>query len=317
MNPTSLKGIKLADPAAGITQIEPPTGNSTGLAALQFPLDTPPGRRGVQPALAIAYNSAGRNGWLGVGWDLHLSEIQVDTRFGVPKYNGSETYVLDGEMLTPIAPPSGAPVGGQYFARRVEGTFDWIQRLGNNAAEHTWVVADKNGLKAFYGEASASRLADPAPAHRNIFRWSLSRIRDAFGNELKVTYQTDAGTNPEAFVQLYPSSIEYTSNATTGLAAAYRVDFVRGGPSGSSCDRSDEIIDAEAIAEIQRKSGRTAGASVPERGIVMETVALPWPAAGRRPPVPRARCAAGDVLPAPRTQGASTAADTGPSADRR
>jgi hypothetical protein len=85
-NPTSLKDIKLADPAAGIAQIEAPAGNSTGGANLRVGVEVPPGRRGLQPDLAITYSSEAGNGWLGVGWNLEMPSVQVDTRFGAPKY---------------------------------------------------------------------------------------------------------------------------------------------------------------------------------------------------------------------------------------
>ncbi len=193
LNPTSMKDIKVANPAAGIDVIEPPVANSRGTAELYFPIEVPPGRRGIRPNLAITYSSESRNGWLGVGWDLRMSAIQIDTRFGVPKYDGTETYLLDGQMLTLMVDangqptqPSGAPPGGYYFVRRVEGAFDWIQRFGTTPDTFTWLVTDKNGTKTYYGETSTARLSDPAGPSGNIFRWSTSRVADPFGNEMKV-----------------------------------------------------------------------------------------------------------------------------------
>ena len=40
----------------------------TGRASMAIPIVVPPGRRGVQPSLALAYSSSTRNGWVGVGW---------------------------------------------------------------------------------------------------------------------------------------------------------------------------------------------------------------------------------------------------------
>ena len=118
LNPTSLKDMKLADPAAGIALMAPPTANSRGTANLRYPIDVPPGRHGLQPDVGITYDSDRQNGWLGVGWDLEMSSIQIDTRFGVPKYDGTETYLLDGEMLAPAPTnPPGAPSGPTYFQR--------------------------------------------------------------------------------------------------------------------------------------------------------------------------------------------------------
>jgi len=257
INPTSLKDMKLADPAAGIALIQAPTANSRGTANLRFPIEVPPGRHGVQPDLAITYDSDRQNGWLGVGWDLSMSSIQVDTRFGVPKYDGSETYLLDGEMLAPMVNasgqptnPPGAPLGPTYFQRRVEGRFDWIARSGTVATGFTWLVTTKDGVKLSYGSSTGSRLSDPQAANKT-FRWLLDRVTDPLQNQMSITYQSDTGQtafggpivgNSEPFVQLYPAQIDYTSHPS--LSAAYHVFFKLGGPDGgTTCNRPDTIID--------------------------------------------------------------------------
>src|SRR5262249_22798026 len=114
-NPNSLKEIKAADPGAGINLIELPQPNNKGDARLSYPIEVPPGRAGMQPQLAVSYTSGEHNGWLGLGWDVSLSAITIDTRWGVPRYDAgtetepareTETYLLDGEQLTPPAHPA-------------------------------------------------------------------------------------------------------------------------------------------------------------------------------------------------------------------
>jgi hypothetical protein len=56
-NPNTIKGMKLGDPGAGITMIEPPQAGPSGAAQLSYPIETPPGRNGVQPEIALTYNS--------------------------------------------------------------------------------------------------------------------------------------------------------------------------------------------------------------------------------------------------------------------
>ena len=136
----------------------------------------------------------------------------------MPAYDGTETYLLDGQALTPIAPPTGAPAGGDaYFARRVEGRFDWIQRVGSTPSTYTWVITDKSGTQAFYGESTA-RLSDPSVTNGNIFRWSLSRVRDVFKNEMKVRYEQENFTTP---ADPSPRRRSIPSRSTT-RDAAYR-----------------------------------------------------------------------------------------------
>ena len=74
------------------------------LPILVFPIEIPAGRQGIQPNLSLQYNSAGGNGWMGLGWDLSVPAITVETRWGVPLYSPyveSESYLMSGEQLTP------------------------------------------------------------------------------------------------------------------------------------------------------------------------------------------------------------------------
>ena len=64
----------------------------TGTATTSIPIAVPPGRGGVQPNLALVYNSANGNGWVGLGWKLEKSVIERQTRFGL-NYAG-DAYVF-------------------------------------------------------------------------------------------------------------------------------------------------------------------------------------------------------------------------------
>jgi RHS repeat-associated protein len=246
-NPNTMKGVKAGEPGAGITLIQPPEASSSGSAHLSYPIETPPGRNGIGPHLALTYDSdrVNANGWLGVGWDLRMSSIEIDTRFGVPKYDGTETYMIDGTMLVPTQAPAGAPSGGQYYARRIEGAFDWIQRQGGGPTNYSWTVTDKKGTVYTYGSPALncgtfvtpascnSRLANPNSGRTaNIFRWYLEKVRDQYGNVMTITYLHDkTPTNPaptdEVFDAVYPMAIDYTSSDTSSpkLAPNYHVTF--------------------------------------------------------------------------------------------
>jgi RHS repeat-associated protein len=240
LNPTSLKEIKVADPAAGVPLIAPPTPSSKGTANLSHPIEVPPGRRGMQPGLAITYDSDGGNGWLGVGWNLAIPTIEIDTSFGVPKYDieGKDSYLLNGEALTPAtSAPAGAPPG-KYFWRRREGRFDWIQRVEQSSGVFHWVVTDKAGLKYTYGQNNAARLMRFDGTNfdsRKTFKWFLEKVEDLYGNQIRYTYDntTDRGVLPavppnasgEPFIQVYPKEIFYTEFRGATANAPYRVRF--------------------------------------------------------------------------------------------
>src|SRR5215211_5323263 len=102
----SLSGLQYADPTEQMVLMEPPEPNNHGGAVLQHPLLIPNGRGGFQPNLVLAYDSGAGSSWVGTGWDLSVGAIEVDTRWGVPRYSAdkeSETYLLDGEVLSPTA----------------------------------------------------------------------------------------------------------------------------------------------------------------------------------------------------------------------
>ena len=227
-NPNSMKDVKLGDPAAGIDLITAPEASSDGAAHLSYPIKLPPGRHGMHPSLALSYSSETANGWLGVGWTLPVSAIEIDTRFGVPNYDGKDVYLLDGQPLT--------TTDGQFYSRRAEGRFDRIERFGSSAATHYFIVTDKAGTQFVYGQSDCSsqsdcgRLAMPDGA-KNTFRWYLERVQDTFGNTVTYHYRHMSGVTPGPgtglpWVQTYLSTIDYTGHVgTPALEPRYHVVF--------------------------------------------------------------------------------------------
>lgn len=274
-NPTQIKDMKVANPGARVNLIAPPEANAMGEARLFYPIELPPGRAGLAPALSLTYNSSAANGWLGLGWDLQTSMITIDTRWGAPRYladKESETYLIDGEQMTPMAHRSAfvdrtSPAEGKIFHTRVEGRFRDIRRFGDAPANYRWEVRDKDGTIFFYGGDrtaldSASVLTDDANANSGaVFRWMLKEIRDANGNTVRYSYarQSDAGTGngmgPAPGHALYCKAIEYTGRP--GEAGAYRVSFTRDRERGET-RRPDMTIDARGgfklvVADLLRR----------------------------------------------------------------
>jgi RHS repeat-associated protein len=255
-NPNTIKDIKAADPGAGINLIEPPQANNMGDARLSYPIEIPPGRNGMQPQLAVSYNSSGGNGWLGLGWDLSVPSVTIDTRWGVPRYNPkdeTETYMVAGEMLTPVA-HRGEFVdreADKQFYPRIEGSFNRIIRHGDDPAKYWWEVTGKNGVKNFYGGTSAG--LDPAAVLSNgpggnIFRWALKQTVDPNGNMVTYFYEEveDYGVGVTANNvigrQLYLKKINYTGYENS--PGKYEVVFIRERELTPEIKREDVTIDA-------------------------------------------------------------------------
>ncbi|MDQ3786657.1 MAG: sugar-binding protein, partial [Actinomycetota bacterium] len=245
-NPNEIKDLEAANPGEGVALIEPPAASPTGEAGLRYPLLTPPGRAGIQPSLALQYNSSGGNGWLGMGWDVAVPSISIETRWGVPRYSAgleTETYVMGGEQLTPVAHRS-APVARtaeKVFHTRVEGNFARIVRHGSSPDEYWWEVTDKKGTVSVFGNDAGTRLTDAAG---NIAVWALREVRDLNGNLMRLHHaKVSDGGVPNATVQgaaLYPRKITWTGRGTT--EGRYSVTFLRDRDRGEP-RRADVQID--------------------------------------------------------------------------
>jgi RHS repeat-associated protein len=246
-NPNQIKDIKAADPGSKVNLIDPPNPNNSGDAGLSYSLEVPPGRAGLQPELAVAYNSAGGNGWIGAGWDVTTPAVTIETRWGVPRYDGgleTETYLLNGEQLTPVAHrgPLRARSAEKVFHSRVEGRFDRIVRHGDSPTNYWWEVTGKDGTRMTFGGAPNTTLTD---GRSNIATWVLREIRDTNDNVVRYQHvRVDDGGVAGARVpgsNLYPQRITYTGHGST--EGRYSVTFVRDRERGEP-RRPDVQIDA-------------------------------------------------------------------------
>ena len=251
--PTSIKELKAADPLEGLTLMQPPTANNSGTANLSYPIEIPAGRQGMQPNLALTYSSGGGNGWLGVGWDIYIPSITVETRWGVPRYDQimeSEVYLYEGEQLVTKGSngnfrgmphrtnhwTSRASLGNeeQFFPRRNE-VFDSIVRHGNGPSNYWWSVTHRNGVTDYYGKKHGAATVNHSsvlcdPDKHNIAQWMLTESVDLSGNWVRYYYSTESrksvtGASINYGTQVYLDSIVYTGHDS--LSGKYSVRFNR------------------------------------------------------------------------------------------
>jgi hypothetical protein len=214
----SIDGLQFADPTEGLALIPPPVAGNSGDAEVSYPLILPPGR-GLTPNLALSYNSGSGNGWLGLGWDLGVSSIHVDTRWGAPHFHPSkesESYLIDGQMLIPNALGDDwvdrVPGDRQDYTRRVETGYEQIIRrsVGDGGPDdYYWEVHDKMGNVRWYGghpdnggpdgeplkdennnELDIDRSAIVYDENGNAVKWLLSAERDVGVNMIRYHYET-------------------------------------------------------------------------------------------------------------------------------
>jgi len=240
-NPNSIKDIKVGDPTANVNLIEAPNANNKGEARLNYPIEIPKSRNGMQPQISVNYNSNHKNGWMGIGWDIPIRSIVIDTKFGVPRYNGTEKYLLEGDQLEAI--------GNGLYQLRVEGSFPRIRRYGNACNNYWWEITDKNGTRYIYGQNASSRLRNyrnPDGSYGNdgnIFMWCLERIIDTNDNNVIYTYYNTTDmpeTGGERAAQIYLESISYTGIGMN--PGPYRLVFNR----DDGKKRPDRIINCRS-----------------------------------------------------------------------
>jgi len=234
---TEIEDQEFADPTAGIPVMEEPNPNASGTAVLSFPVKLPEGRQGLQPNIDINYNSEAGNGWMGLGWNITIPSVTLETRWGVPRYSQSietESYILNGEALSPsfhrvLDEPRESE---RVFRKRIEGSFSTIIRHGSNPFEYWWEVKEKDGSFTYYGGLPGQGVDFNAVLRDdigNIAEWMVTKQIDANGNNIIYTYETVSDTGlPNGNLsgrEIYISEIFYTGH--DNQRGKYSITFQR------------------------------------------------------------------------------------------
>ncbi|TNE30820.1 MAG: hypothetical protein EP346_02640, partial [Bacteroidetes bacterium] len=248
--PTNISDIEPANPATGMNIMQPPTVNRQGSANISYPLDIPQGRQGMTPPVSLSYSSEGGSSWMGEGWNISVSSISVDTKWGVPDYMASkesDPYVLDGAELymtggyRPNRPNPDQPGGSVAFASRVSGTarfyrkvengYSEIIRHGSSPSNYFWVVTDASGTKQYYGTVDGTNLSTAhvlrKPSTGEIAQWKLARVEDKWGNFMEYDYEYSDVYNSGMKLggqSLVLDEIRYTGHGST--QGKYTIRFV-------------------------------------------------------------------------------------------
>ena len=188
----------------------------SGAATYTIPIDVPPGIAGLQPGLALTYNSQGGNGLLGMGWSLSgLSAItrcpktyaQDGVKAGV-KLDATDQYCLNGQHLVVV---NGLPYGAAGAEYRTEvDSFAKITSYGAaiDGPDH-FVVETKSGQTIEFGNMADSNVNVTIQSNGQLrtLLWAANKISDTVGNELTVSYVEDASIGHYRI-----SQINYSNN---------------------------------------------------------------------------------------------------------
>ena len=210
-DPNSIKELEAANPVSLVPQVKGLEPGAMGGASFSIPFRLPGGRGKATPQLALNYNLNSANSWLGRGFDISVPSITTDTRFGLPDYDGYDTYMLEGQEL--ILDSSLDTDTYKQYKLRNEGSFQRIERyiLDN---EDRWEVTSKDGTVRTFGTGYAWS----GKNRGNVFTWYLKSIVDSNGNRVDYGFTQQDGYT-------YPESISWTGY--DGEDAPYKVLFIR------------------------------------------------------------------------------------------
>ncbi|MCV3243118.1 RHS repeat-associated core domain-containing protein [Mesorhizobium sp. ZC-5] len=214
--------------------------DSTGNLTYDIPIEVP-AFRGLEPSIALNFNSSRKTktgglyqGWLGYGWGLDGFDVieRASPGYGLPDFDASDIYLLNGAELVPCAqaaagaPSCAAGVGGTHVTE-VE-SYRRIALTGSGPSS-LWKVTDLDGTVSTFKTIAALSGVTPTsgtPAYNlAVNRWLLAAVTDTHGNTVSFAYACpDMAASPLTAV-CYPNTISYTGAVITFYREA-RADVI-------------------------------------------------------------------------------------------
>nr|WP_253899979.1 RHS repeat-associated core domain-containing protein [Corallococcus carmarthensis] len=190
-----------------------------GAASVSIPLWTPEGRAGIQPRLALTYNSRGPDGPLGVGFNLvGLSQVTHCPRtlvqdgasqaVDVNAHWSTALYCLDGERLVLVSASNseGLP---EFRTERESYAKVVIARLDYLGRPRTFRVYTREGRVLTFGEVETRTDGLLIASTLGPMTWAQTLLEDRAGNQMEVFY-AGAPNTADAGAWIRPDRILYT-----------------------------------------------------------------------------------------------------------
>ena len=229
----------------------------TGSASIGVTVPVSEGRGNFTPALSLHYSSSPRNSVFGIGWSLAgLPFLSIDTKPGLPKYDGSDQYAFNGiDSLVPVFIQAGAS-----WHQRVDETADyWIYYYRSKQEEYFtrfekwvkktdgvvhWRTRSKNNIISVYGLDSSgnTKIYDPENKAK-VYLWLLESQYDDTGNAIVCAYQSENAAG---------LTTQYSSYEVNRLAKFNRFGFAQQYPAKILYGNTKPIRPDEAIAADNR-----------------------------------------------------------------
>jgi hypothetical protein len=152
-----------------------------------------PAFRGLEPRLALGYSSQGRGGFPGVGWGLAGFSLveRASPGLGVPHYDVTDVFVLNGQELIPCQSPN-CTTGGTHTTK-VE-SYLRISFAGNS-----WIVIGKDGTR--------TTLMPVFTTPSGTLAWGQTSVVDTHGNAATYSWNCDTASCDTG--DFYPDSVNF------------------------------------------------------------------------------------------------------------
>ncbi|XXY17780.1 RHS repeat-associated core domain-containing protein [Sorangium sp. So ce216] len=206
--------------------------SSTGEATYTMPLAVPPGRAGMQPELAVSYDSSGGEGVLGMGFSVTgLSAvtrcprtIAQDGEIRAVHYDQDDALCLDGKRLIEVGRAGDLVEYRTFpdtFTKVIASHEDWDREKGPMYLR----AYTKSGRIIEYGNEPSGRVMGK---HGVVRAWWVTRVSDRYGNTMDTRYKSEEHPTEKYTVEHAPLRIDYTGHPSAPATRA--VEFVYGAP---------------------------------------------------------------------------------------
>ena len=194
----------------------------TGAATYTIPISVPPGPGGVQPTVALTYNSQQGNGYVGVGWSLSgLSAIYrcnltyaQDAAPAPVSLATNDGYCLDGQRLRLTSGAYGT--NRSTYQTEIANFVNVTAGVAAGAGPGNFSAQTPDGHIYFYGDSPTSQVIPTGT--QTATAWMLNEITDAAGNTMTISYNTANGS-------AIPATISWTPTSAGASTYAYTMVF--------------------------------------------------------------------------------------------
>jgi RHS repeat-associated protein len=211
----------------------------TGAATYTIPIWAPPGPQGLQPNIALSYNSQQGNGYVGVGWSVsglssiyrcNLTYAQDAAPAPVALVTG-DGYCMDGQRLRLTSTGNYGEAGSTYLTEIANFVNVTAYGTAGNGPAY-FIAQDRNGRTYTYGNGGSSQVL--ATGSATAISWMLNEVSDPFGNTMTIAYNTTTGSPPCITTGNLPSglavpcTISWTPTSHEASTYSYTMSFSYG-----------------------------------------------------------------------------------------